>query len=125
MVLGRIRTVQTSGSGKWTTTIEGKPREMIIMQDIIASAMNSLGLCYFTYGQTNSIGYVPDFLEAVTGHKMGIEALLLCGERSFNVKRAFNAREGMGRKDDVLPHRFTHQALQQGISKASSPGCQR
>jgi len=99
------------------TTIEGKPREMIIMQDIIASAMNSLGLCYFTYGQTNSIGYVPDFLEAVTGHRMGIQDLLLCGERSFNVKRAFNAREGMGRKDDVLPHRFTHQPLQQGISK--------
>jgi aldehyde:ferredoxin oxidoreductase len=99
------------------TTIEGKPREMIVMQNIIASAMNSLGLCYFTYAQTNSIGYVPDFLEAVTGHKIGIEDLLLCGERSFNVKRAFNAREGMGKKDDVLPHRFTHYPLQQGISK--------
>ncbi len=99
------------------TTIEGKPREMILMQDIIASAMNSLGLCYFPYGQTNSMGYVPDFFEAVTGRKMGIEDFLLCGERSFNVKRAFNAREGIGRKDDVLPHRFTHQPLKEGISK--------
>jgi aldehyde:ferredoxin oxidoreductase len=99
------------------TTIEGKPREMILMQDIIASAMNSLGLCYFPYGQTNSMGYVPDFFEAVTGRKMGIADFLLCGERSFNVKRVFNAREGIGRKDDVLPHRFTHQPLKQGISK--------
>ena len=99
------------------TTIEGKPKALILMQDIIASVMNSLGLCYFAYGFPNLIGYVPEFFEAVTGHKMSIKDFLLCGERSFNVKRVFNAREGLGRRDDVLPDRFLHQPLRQGASK--------
>ncbi len=99
------------------TTIEGKPKALILMQDIIASVMNSLGLCYFAYGFPNLIGYVPEFFEAVTGHKMSIKDFLLCGERSFNVKRVFNAREGIGRRNDVLPDRFLHQPLRQGASK--------
>jgi aldehyde:ferredoxin oxidoreductase len=48
---------------------------------------------------------------------MEVKDFLLCGERSFNVKRVFNGREGMGRKEDVLPYRFTHEPLKQGNSK--------
>ncbi len=114
---GNVQTPLGLGQKMDRTTIEGKPEALIIMQDMIASAMNSLGLCYFAYGFPNLMGYVPEFLEAVTGYKMDIEDFLLCGERSFNVKRVFNAREGIGRKDDVLPDRFLHQPLQQGASK--------
>lgn len=99
------------------TAIKDKPRALILVQDIIASAMNSLGLCYFAYGSPNLIGYVPDLFKAVIGRRMGIQDFLLCGERSFNVKRVFNAREGLGRKDDILPIRFTHQPLKHGASK--------
>ena len=99
------------------TSIEGKPRALILMQDMIASAMNSLGLCYFAYGFPDLVGYVPDLLEAVTGRQMSIKDILLCGERSFNLKRVFNAREGMGRKDDILPVRFTEQPLKRGASE--------
>ena len=99
------------------TTIEGKPKALMLLQDMIASAMNSLGLCYFAYGLSNLAGYVPELLEAVTGRKMSIKDILLCGERSFNVKRAFNAREGIGKKEDILPYRFTHQPLKEGASK--------
>jgi aldehyde:ferredoxin oxidoreductase len=48
---------------------------------------------------------------------MEIKDFLRCGERSFNVKRVFNAREGMGKKEDVLPYRFTHEPLKQWASK--------
>ena len=99
------------------TTIEDKPGALILVQDMIASAMNSLGLCYFAYGLSDLAGYVPDLFEAVTGTKMGMKDFLLCGERSFNLKRVFNAREGMGRREDVLPYRFTHEPLKQGASK--------
>jgi aldehyde:ferredoxin oxidoreductase len=99
------------------TTIEDKPRALILVQDMIASAMNSLGLCYFAYGLSNLAGYVPDLFEAVTGWRMEIKDFLQCGERSFNVKRVFNAREGIGKKEDVLPYRFTHEPLKQGSSK--------
>jgi len=97
--------------------IQHKPKALILMQDIIASAMNSLGLCYFAYGFPNLIAFVPELFEAVVGRSMGIKEFLRCGERSFNVKRAFNAREGLGRKDDTLPVRFTHQPLKHGASK--------
>ena len=98
------------------TVIEEKPRHLILYQDMVASVYNSTGLCYFM-GLIGLTGYVPDFIESVTGRKMDMKEILLCGERSFNVKRAFNAREGIGRKDDVLPKRFTHHALKQGASK--------
>ena len=99
------------------TTIQGKPRALILMQDMIASAMNSLGVCYFAYGLPDFMGCLPELFEAVTGCKMDVKDFLLCGERSFNVKRVFNAREGIGRKEDVLPYRFTHEPLKQGASK--------
>jgi aldehyde:ferredoxin oxidoreductase len=99
------------------TTIEGKPRALILMQDMIASAMNSLGVCYFAYGLPDFMGCLPELFEAVTGSRMDVKDLLLCGERSFNVKRVFNAREGIGRKEDVLPYRFSHEPLKQGASK--------
>ena len=98
-------------------TIEGKPRALILIQDMIASAMNSLGVCYFAYGLSDLMGELPGLFEAVTGARMGVRDFLLCGERSFNVKRVFNAREGMGRKEDVLPPRFTDESLAQGNSK--------
>ena len=99
------------------TTIENKPGALILMQDMIASTMNSLGLCYFAYGLSDLAGYVPDLFEAVAGHKIDLKDFLRCGERSFNLKRVFNAREGMGRREDVLPYRFTHEPLKQGASK--------
>ncbi len=98
-------------------TIEGKPRALILIQDMIASAMNSLGVCYFAYGLSDLMAELPDLFEAVTGERMDIGEFLRCGERSFNVKRVFNAREGMGRKEDVLPHRFTDEPLEKGNSK--------
>lgn len=99
------------------TTIEGKAKALVLMQDMIGAVLNSLGLCYFAFGVTNLAGYAPDLFEAVTGDKMGIKDFLLSGERSFNVKRVFNAREGLGRKDDILPDRFTRDALKNGASK--------
>ena len=39
------------------------------------------------------------------------------GERISNLTRAFNIREGFGRKDDVLPARFLEEELPSGKSK--------
>jgi len=45
------------------------------------------------------------------------DALFKAGERIWNVERAFNIREGFGRKDDCLPQRFLTEALQRGPVK--------
>ena len=115
--LGAVVSAVGLSSAMDRTAIEGKPRALILVQDFIASVMNSLGLCYFAYGFPDLSGDVPALFEAATGYKFGIQDFLRCGERSFNVKRMFNAREGLGKKDDVLPERFTHHALSSGKSK--------
>jgi aldehyde:ferredoxin oxidoreductase len=39
------------------------------------------------------------------------------GERIYNLARAFNVREGFGRKDDTLPGRFFEDPLTDGMAK--------
>lgn len=43
---------------------------------------------------------------AVTGWKFHLGDFLLVGERSFNMERLFNVREGFSKKDDTLPKRL-------------------
>lgn len=53
-----------------------------------------------------------EMLTAVTGIPFADEETLLqVGERIENLERAFNIREGLGRKDDVYPKRFTTERL--------------
>jgi len=88
-------------------------------QDWIA-VTNSLLMC--TSPGWVGFNYVkPSFnaeaLNAITGWNMKVEDLLLAGERMNNLCRCFNAREGMTRKDDCLPPRFTEDPLPDGPSK--------
>jgi aldehyde:ferredoxin oxidoreductase len=46
--------------------------------------------------------------------------LLKCGERIWNLKRAFNVRMGVTAKDDTLPKRLT-QPLPDGAAKGRIP----
>jgi aldehyde:ferredoxin oxidoreductase len=39
------------------------------------------------------------------------------GERQVTLKRLFNTREGISRKDDRLPRRFTHDPMPEGPGK--------
>ncbi len=46
-----------------------------------------------------------DMLNATTGFDMTVQELIQVGERSHNLQRLFNMREGMRRADDMLPKR--------------------
>lgn len=88
-------------------------------QDWVA-VTNSLLLC--TSPGWVGFNYVkPSFnteaLNAITGWDLRVEDLLLAGERMNNLCRCFNAREGLTRKDDYLPPRFTEDPLPDGPSK--------
>jgi aldehyde:ferredoxin oxidoreductase len=88
-------------------------------QDWVAIT-NSLLLC--TSPGWVGFNYVkPSFnaeaLNAITGWDLKVEDLLLAGERMNNLCRCFNAREGVTRKDDILPPRFTEDPLPDGPSK--------
>ncbi|MEN8188858.1 MAG: aldehyde ferredoxin oxidoreductase family protein [Thermodesulfobacteriota bacterium] len=83
------------------------------------SAMNSMSVCVFVYGASWQLlgpQELCDLVKSVTGWDMSIDELLLVGERSVNMQRAFNAREGFDRKQDRLPKKFFTKALKGGKS---------
>jgi aldehyde:ferredoxin oxidoreductase len=82
-----------------------------------------LETCIFCYG---GFGCSCDFriprllariYTAVTGLDSTGEQLMEVGERLTNLERCFNIREGLQKKDDTLPDRFTKQAMPEGPSK--------
>jgi len=65
-----------------------------------------LGICkFYTYFG----GYVPreltKLLSLLTGWEVDYEYLAAAGARTFNLQRRFNTREGIRKKDDILPER--------------------
>jgi len=83
------------------------------------SAMDSLNLCQFVYGPAWQL-YGPDdmveLVRAVTGWEdVTFDELQKVGERRVNMMRAFNAREGFDRKNDVVPEKL-FKPLKGGIS---------
>ncbi len=60
-----------------------------------------------------------NLLEAVTGLEFTPEEIERVGERINNLARLFNAREGMSRKDDILPERIMTEPIKEGLSKGN------
>jgi aldehyde:ferredoxin oxidoreductase len=76
--------------------------------------LDSAELCQFVYGPTWTLYDGKDtvqMMNAVTGWDLTLEELMTVGRRRLSLFRAFNAREGFGRKDDKLPKKF-FKALQ-------------
>lgn len=73
------------------------------------SLLDTLELCQFVWGPAWTL-YGPselvELVRAVTGWRVSLYELMKVGERRLNLLRAFNAREGLGRKDDRLPKKF-------------------
>jgi len=51
----------------------------------------------------------PEFWSSVTGKRLGITAFLRAGTRVHVLERLMNTREGISRKDDILPSRLLNE----------------
>jgi aldehyde:ferredoxin oxidoreductase len=72
--------------------------------------INSLGLCsniYWFGGVYWKPNQLIEILNAVTGWDYTVDEFMVAGERINTYCRMFNVREGITRRDDVLPKRFT------------------
>jgi aldehyde:ferredoxin oxidoreductase len=80
---------------------------------------DSLVLCRFTsergFGLFIGEPYA-EMVRAVTGWNVTVDELERTGERIVNLERMFNVREGVRRRDDVLPWRVMHQPIPDGPS---------
>ena len=75
----------------------------------IYNAMNSLCVCQFVFGsawQLYSAGQFAELVRAATGWDFNLFELMKIGERTVNLQRAFNAREGFTKTDDTLPKKL-------------------
>jgi len=98
--------------------VEGKPEFAVRSQNFTA-VDDSLVVCRFTsergFGLFLGEPYAR-MVQAVTGWEMSGEELERIGERVVNLERLFNVREGVRRKDDVLPGRVMHEPIPEGPS---------
>jgi aldehyde:ferredoxin oxidoreductase len=68
-----------------------------------------LNTCKFFMYAGITLEHLADILAALTGWDICGEDLLSVGERVINLQRLFNVREGLRRRDDMLPERAMRQ----------------
>lgn len=100
--------------------IEGKAAATKFHQDFHA-AYTSMGHCTLTICGVIPFTIVSEAFQAVTGRQIDQWDLLKCGERIWNVKRAFNIKMGSTEKDDALPGRFLDEPLSEGPTAGKVP----
>ncbi len=94
-------------------TNEGKGKFVADQQNFM-SMCDSLKLCKFVVFGGMTVGPMTRFLNCITGWNFTNEQWIECGERIFNIKRLFNNREGITRKDDTIPARILTSPRQGG-----------
>jgi len=96
--------------------------------ELVAKAQNlmcmfdSLKVCKFILFGGVKPSTLVEWLNMVTGWNMTLEEFMRAGERIFNLKRLYNIREGISRKDDTLPPRIlTHKRGSGGSADTLPP----
>lgn len=87
------------------------------------SLNDALVICRFAQvGGGTSLTNVTEWYNLITGENATAQDLLRAGERIFNLKRLYNTRLGISRKDDMLPPRFmTHNRKGEGMTTQLPP----
>jgi aldehyde:ferredoxin oxidoreductase len=102
--------------------MEGLAEYVAKLQDF--QTMNdTLIICRFDQvGHGVSLTNVVEWFNLITGQNKTIEDLMKVGERIFNLKRQYNVRLGISRKDDFLPPRFmTHNRKDENLENKLPP----
>ena len=104
---------------KGRDNIEGKAEKAIELQHI-RPLFDSLGLCRLQWVEIGfELEHYADIFPLVTGMDMTWDELLKASERTWNLTRAFSAREipGYGREFDYPPDRFMEEEVPSGPAK--------
>lgn len=105
-------------------TSNGKAELVIKLQNYM-NVFNALGLCKFLIFGRIGPTKVTEWLNQVTGWNLTPAELLTIGERLHNLKRMYNVRLGINRKDDILPPRLLHLARNDGMAAGVLPELDR
>lgn len=99
----------------------GKGQMTKVMQDLMG-LFDSLKLCKLAlFSGAISVTNILEWTNQVTGWDLGLEELMLAGERIFNLRRLYNLRLGASRKDDTLPARILTHTTRNTVGTAYLP----
>lgn len=100
------------------TKLEGKAFALKSMEDLM-TLYDMTGLCKFSRGLMVDVGQL-ELVNTITGFNMDLSEFLRAGERVYNLSKAFNIRQGFGRKDDKLPDRFFNDKILYGPTEGET-----
>lgn len=98
-------------------------KELVVAtHENIYAITDSLGICKFVCHGFNSpkllkYEHFSQLLEKAFGVTLTIDRLKEIGDNVVDLERAFLNREGVGRRDDMLPYRYFETPLKQGVAK--------
>ncbi len=87
---------------------EGAPEFVVKFQNFM-SMFDALHICKFTVFGGMTLKPLVEMLNLITGFDLDEKEYLKSGERMFNLKRLYNVKCGVSRKDDTLPPRCLTQ----------------
>jgi len=82
---------------------------MVAKLQNLMSLCDALGVCKFAVLTGMRPLLLVDWLNSITGWNFDLDGFMKTGERLYNLKRLFNVRLGIRRKDDTLPVRLLLQ----------------
>jgi len=101
--------------------LKGKGRMLKFSEDLVTLG-DILGLCKFAYYRSATFPWLykkgvtlaTRFYNACSGRNLSEQEVLMVGERTWNIEKAFNTRCGATRADDIIPRRFFDEPLKGG-----------
>lgn len=101
--------------------VEGKG-ELAAKTQNVMGLYDALKICKFTQFGGLRLTPIAAWYTMVTGVPMDVAEFLKIGERIFNMKRLYNVRCGISRKDDTLPARMlTLKHMGEGLTPSLPP----
>jgi aldehyde:ferredoxin oxidoreductase len=98
-----------------------KKGELVAKTQDLMSLFDSIKLCKFILFGGVKLTPILEWFNAVTGWGIGPAEFLRTGERIYNLKRMYNVRCGITRKDDVVPARMLREKRGEGGSAENLP----
>ena len=105
--------------GMWAEDdIDGRV-EFVKNQQDEKAAEECLIVCQFVYGIGLLNEILGEMVTVSTGEEWNLAEMKEAGERCWTLSRMFSCREGISRKDDYLPEKFSKEAITEGPIKGS------
>jgi aldehyde:ferredoxin oxidoreductase len=98
-----------------------KKGELVAKTQDLMSLFDSIKLCKFLLYGGVKLTHILEWFNAVTGWEMNRTEIMRVGERIYNLKRMYNVRCGITRKDDTVPTRMLREKRGDGGAAENLP----